>query len=91
MMSRTCRTQCQIDTFLLERYRTELESYVREMERLPRNSNTRGFLNIASNLQEILTRGKNSLFLQALREDWRCDHCFGCAARNAARTYGRGV
>lgn len=53
----TCRSQCQIDQFLLEPYRKELEAYVQQASQLPNNNNTRGFIKIANNLKEILEEG----------------------------------
>ncbi len=52
-----CRSKCQIDKFLLVQYRSEIEHLVQEAERLPKNTNTRGFIKIALNLKEILDRG----------------------------------
>lgn len=54
---KACRSQCQIDKFLLTQYRSEIESLVKLASQLPKNTNTRGFINIASNLKEILTSG----------------------------------
>ncbi|WP_017654888.1 hypothetical protein [Fortiea contorta] len=51
----TCRSKCQIDQFLLVQYRSEIEQLVEQADQLPKNSNTRGFINIAKNLKEILT------------------------------------
>ncbi|NEO34467.1 MAG: hypothetical protein F6K36_29520 [Symploca sp. SIO3C6] len=53
----TCRSQCQIDQFLLERYRKEVEAYVEQASQLPKNNETRGFIKIADNLREILEQG----------------------------------
>ena len=53
----TCRSKCQIDQFLLVQYRDEIEQLVGQADQLPKNSNTRGFINIAKNLKEILTQG----------------------------------
>jgi hypothetical protein len=52
-----CRSKCQIDQFLLVQYRDEIEQLVQIASQLPKNSNTRGFINIASHLKEILTQG----------------------------------
>ena len=52
--TKTCRSQCQIDQFILVHYRDEVEQLLNVASQLPRNTNTRGFLNIASNLKEIL-------------------------------------
>lgn len=54
---RTCRSKCQIDQFLLAQYRSEIERLVQIASQLPKNSNTRGFINIANNLKEILATG----------------------------------
>ncbi len=54
---KTCRSKCQIDQFLLQQYRSEVEKLVEIAEKLPRNTNTRGFLNITNNLKEILAMG----------------------------------
>lgn len=55
--TKTCRSQCEIDHFLLVKYRSEVEQLVEIASQLPRNTNTRGFLNIAKNLKEILVVG----------------------------------
>ncbi|WP_414755624.1 hypothetical protein [Anabaena sp. CCY 9910] len=52
-----CRSQCQIDQFLLVQYRSEIEQLVQIASQLPKNSNTRGFIKIVNNLKEILTQG----------------------------------
>jgi hypothetical protein len=54
---KTCRSQCQIDQFLLVQYRSEIERLVEIASQLPKNTNTRGFINIANNLKEILATG----------------------------------
>ena len=54
---KTCRSKCKIDQFLLTQYRTEIEQLVEIASQLPKNTNTRGFINIANNLKEILTAG----------------------------------
>lgn len=54
---KTCRNKCKIDQFLLTQYRTEIEQLVEIASQLPKNTNTRGFINIANNLKEILTTG----------------------------------
>jgi hypothetical protein len=55
--TKNCRSKCQIDDFLLVKYRSEVEQLVEIASQLPRNTNTRGFLNIAKNLKEILVVG----------------------------------
>lgn len=54
---KTCRSKCQIDQFLLTQYRAEIEQLVEIASQLPKNTNTRGFINIANNLKEILATG----------------------------------
>ena len=54
---KTCRSKCQIDQFLLVQYRSEIERLVEQAKHLPKNTNTRGFINIANNLKEILATG----------------------------------
>ncbi|MEY3401191.1 MAG: hypothetical protein RLZZ86_806 [Cyanobacteriota bacterium] len=54
---KNCRSQCQIDQFLLVKYRSKIEQLIQIASQLPKNSNTRGFINIANNLKEILTQG----------------------------------
>lgn len=54
---KTCRSKCQIDDFLLNQYRSEVEKLIQTAENMPRNTNTRGFLNIVNNLKEILATG----------------------------------
>ncbi|BAZ08831.1 hypothetical protein NIES4071_06370 [Calothrix sp. NIES-4071] len=58
--TKTCRSQCQIDQFILIHYREEVEQLIKVASQLPRNTNTRGFLNIASNLKEILAMGEKA-------------------------------
>lgn len=55
--TKICRSKCNIDQFLLIQYRSKLEQIVEIASQLPRNTNTRGFLNIANNLKEILISG----------------------------------
>ncbi|EKF04582.1 hypothetical protein FDUTEX481_01851 [Tolypothrix sp. PCC 7601] len=55
--TKDCRSKCQIEDFLLVKYRSEVEQLVEVASQLPRNTNTRGFLNIANNLKEILVTG----------------------------------
>ncbi|MBD2694152.1 hypothetical protein [Anabaena catenula] len=54
---KNCRSKCQIDQFLLVQYRAEIEQLIQIAAQLPKNSNTRGFINIANNLKEILAQG----------------------------------
>ncbi|WP_416671253.1 hypothetical protein [Egbenema bharatensis] len=54
----TCRRQCLVDQFILIDRRPEVEAHIRQAQTLPKNSNTRGFLRIAENLQEILNQGE---------------------------------
>ncbi|MDR9898839.1 hypothetical protein G7B40_030410 [Aetokthonos hydrillicola Thurmond2011] len=54
---KTCHSKCQIDQFLLAQYRDEIERIVQIATQLPKNTNTRGFINIANNLKEILATG----------------------------------
>lgn len=53
----TCRSLCLIDHFLLTLHRSDLEAYVQQAAALPKNSQTRGFIRIAENLQDILEKG----------------------------------
>lgn len=57
---KTCRSKCQIDQFLLVQYRDEISRLVQIASQLPKNSNTRGFINIANNLKEILATGASA-------------------------------
>lgn len=57
---KTCRSKCQIDQFLLVQYRSEISRLVEQASKLPKNSNTRGFINIANNLKEILAVGADA-------------------------------
>ncbi len=54
---KTCRSKCQIDQFILNQYRSEIDKLIETANNLPRNTNTRGFLNIVNNLKEILATG----------------------------------
>jgi hypothetical protein len=54
---KNCRSNCQIDQVLLVQYRAEIEQLIQIAAQLPKNSNTRGFINIANNLKEILAQG----------------------------------
>lgn len=58
--TKTCRSKCQIDRFILVHYRKEIEQLIEVASQLPRNTNTRGFLNVASNLKEILALGEKA-------------------------------
>lgn len=53
----TCRSRCQIDQFLLECYRSEIEAYIQQASQLPRNNSTRGFIKAINNLKEVLEQG----------------------------------
>jgi hypothetical protein len=53
----TCRSQCQIDQFLLNVHPAEIEAYVQQAGKLPINSQTRGFIRVAESLKEILEQG----------------------------------
>jgi hypothetical protein len=53
----TCRSRCQIDQFLLERYRSEIEAYIQQVYQLPRNNSTRGFIKAINTLKEVLEQG----------------------------------
>jgi hypothetical protein len=55
-----CRNKCRIDKFLLERYRKNVEGYIRVSQGLPTNKKTRGFKAIAASLQEILQAGASA-------------------------------
>lgn len=55
-----CRSKCNIDHFFLRRYSSEAQGYVNSMERLPKTSETTGFIKIAANLNEVLTEGANA-------------------------------
>lgn len=55
--TKTCRSQCTIDQFLLVQYHSEVEQIVEIASQLPKNTRTRGFINIANNLKEILAFG----------------------------------
>jgi hypothetical protein len=56
----TCRSQCKIDEFLLDRYRQEVESYIDQASQLPKTNETRGFIRIVDNLKEILEQGEKA-------------------------------
>ncbi|MEC4882012.1 MAG: hypothetical protein SAL70_11825 [Scytonema sp. PMC 1070.18] len=56
----TCRNQCKIDKFFIIQYKSEVEQIVEIASQLPKNTNTRGFINIANNLKEILTIGEKA-------------------------------
>lgn len=56
----TCRSQCQIDQFLLNQHRSVLEAYVQQSADLPTNLQTRGFIRIANNLRIILEQGSGA-------------------------------
>ena len=84
---KTCRNKCQIDQFLLTQYRAEIEQLVEIASQLPKNTNTRGFINIANNLKEILATGATAVVLQTMRKNWGCGYSLGCTTPNATRTY----
>ncbi|MBI4324085.1 MAG: hypothetical protein HY674_02355 [Chloroflexi bacterium] len=56
----TCRNKCSIDSFFVRRFRKEVDGYVTLANTLPENTGSRGFLNIAKNLREILGDGASA-------------------------------
>jgi|GEM_PF-717634 len=54
---KTCRSKCQIDQFLLIQNRESIEQLIEIASQLPKNTNTRGFINVVNNLKEILRIG----------------------------------
>ena len=52
-----CRSQCQIDRFILQQHRLQVEAYIQQAEGLSRTNETRGFLKIVENLKEVLAKG----------------------------------
>jgi hypothetical protein len=57
---KTCRSKCQIDQVFLVEYASEIERIVQIASKLPKNTNTRGFISIANNLKEILATGADA-------------------------------
>lgn len=57
-----CRSHCQIDDFLLNRFRSEIEEAIKLAELLPnpRSKNTRGFVQISDNLKKIVVEGEKA-------------------------------
>lgn len=54
---KTCRSKCQIDQFLLIQHKESIEQLIEIASQLPKNTNTRGFISIVSNLKEVLKTG----------------------------------
>ncbi|RUS94430.1 hypothetical protein DSM106972_093250 [Dulcicalothrix desertica PCC 7102] len=54
---KSCRSKCQIDQFILVEYKKSIEQLIQIASQLPKNTNTRGFINIVTNLKEILKTG----------------------------------
>jgi len=52
-----CRSKCHIDSFLLTRYRKEINEFIKKAEELPFNNDTKGFKKISENLSKILKDG----------------------------------
>jgi hypothetical protein len=55
----TCRSKCRIDTFLLTKHKSDIETYLTEAERLRSNSNTEGFKKTTTILEQILSKGSD--------------------------------
>lgn len=57
--SKTCRHQCRVDRFILERYRAEIEDYIKGASMLvnPKSKENVGFAKVAENLEKILQNG----------------------------------
>lgn len=55
--TKACRDQCRIDRFLLEDYRTEVETYTQQASQSKQNKDNKGFLTVAAHLQTILEGG----------------------------------
>ncbi len=84
---KTCRSQCQIDQFLLVQYRSEIERLVEIASQLPKNTNTRGFINIANNLKEILATGAAACNCKRCEKIGDAVIEEGCTPSDATRTY----
>ena len=54
---KNCRSKCKIDEFLLIQHKESIEQLIKFASQLPKNTNTRGFINIINNLKEILKTG----------------------------------
>jgi hypothetical protein len=55
-----CRSQCQIDQFLLTNHRDAVIAYTLQKDSLPKTTQSRGFLKLASTLKDILDRGADA-------------------------------
>jgi len=53
----SCRKRCHVDSFLLNRYLSEIEKYVKKADGLPTDNSTKGFKRIAENLKKLLEKG----------------------------------
>lgn len=54
-----CRNRCEVDDFILDRFRTEVESFIQQAENLdrPNSSENKGFVEITENLRKIIDIG----------------------------------
>lgn len=53
----TCRNNCTIDDFLLQKHRTEVDTFIGLAKELPKNSANEGFRRIAAKLSQIVAKG----------------------------------
>ena len=57
---KTCRSKCNIQQFLLIQNRELIEQLIEVSSKMPKNTNTRGFINIVNNLKEVLKIGDSA-------------------------------
>ena len=57
---KTCRGKCRIDKVILTRFKNEIENYIKEANKLPKNNSTRGFRAISEELADILAKGADA-------------------------------
>jgi hypothetical protein len=53
----TCRSKCRVDYFLLNKYRSSVEDFIKAGKGVTKKTGAQGFLDIVDNLEEILAGG----------------------------------
>lgn len=56
---KACRNQCRIDDFILDKFKPEVDRLIEHAEKLdrPKSRENRGFVDVAKNLQKIISDG----------------------------------
>lgn len=64
--TKTCRTNCRIHDFILNRHRAQVEGYSKQAAALPKSASNRGFIAISEQLDRVIEGGANHC---------SCAHC----------------